>query len=297
MTVARSLQISVFAILLFVLAGVQFTNLFLIANRALPSAPISWIAPARSVWAQHVAEKIAQRMPGLGEQQFLAAVALDSLQQAPTASAISQAQQRIDALPLSPTRDADEAQLAFMRGDNEHALQYGIRAHAVQTVETTLDRVEQQGDIALSLREDKAWIAVLEQRATDREALAAAWWRDGRLENLLAQNLRKSPERQVHQRAALSAFRAEVALTPLSGLALLNAGYAALAIEASAEAQHYFAAAVASDPASASGYVGIARVAILQHTIALAQQAYAHAHLLAPQQNDVLQLGRDLSIQ
>ena len=103
-----------------------------------------------------------------------------------------------------------------------------------------------------------ALAARLETRHANREVLADALWRLGRLDAEVG--YREPPHRRLEWEKALQDYRAALELVPLSVTTLLAAGNQALLVGDRKAAAEYFRRALASDPSSAAAREGLQRL-------------------------------------
>lgn len=255
------------------------------------------VAVVDNVGGAAAANALAARMqlPGAKiEARFLAATALARAQAAPRDwRALDRAADAISVLPLDREGLAARARLALLKGERDQAFALAVQAGAVDTVTVVLDDLDGEGNVRKEDALNDRWLRLTVLHAVDREAAAAAFWRRARLANVAADRTRDAARSRRARERALTALRQELLLTPLSGQALLTAGYAAWALGHRAEARRDFAAAIAADPASASGYVGLARVDLAARRQSDALREAQFARLYGPGQADVKALLRD----
>lgn len=270
------------------LAVYQMANMCALREVAAAGSPFTLISTSDSISVVH---GLTDRIHTNLEQRFLATIALSHLEHSVDSIDLTRVQRSVDALPHTADDEALRARLAMLYGDRQTAFTIALNAHQMNIVNEQITSVVLHGDIARAIDLQHTVIGTLDGQPTQREALADAYWRLGALENL-AEQQHKSGD---HLRNARDAFEKNVLLTPFSGRALLSAGYAELALGNTVKSKQRFSQALASDPSSASAEVGLARVAIATHDRAEAQRTFTAAHRLAPQQDDVLRLARDIA--
>jgi len=200
---------------------------------------------------------------------------------------------RLAQLHEDPERWALEARLAVRCDTPQRALRAALRAGDLTLAAPLIEHLRRAGAPREAADAVDRLIVVLHRRGIDRDTLTAAYLTLGELHNELARRA-VGAARIRERRAALSAFHAAIDLAPLSGRGRLDGGYAALLLGNLAEAESDFAATIALDPRSASGNVGLARVALARNRRALALRYLAIAQREAPLQHDVVELAGDL---
>jgi tetratricopeptide (TPR) repeat protein len=279
-----------------ILGVFQLSNEEALAQRGVSGTPLAWFAqqPFAGMLSAAGAEARERYFPTVTEHRFAVVLALEAAQKNPSAENIRIAQACLARLPQDREYYALEAQILALQHQIEPALAMAIHARASATVELELNVLDSEGRWPVAAAWNRTWLAHLDDHGIDREAYAQALWRAARYENLAAVATRSASHKRLHTLVALAFLRRELRLTPLSGQALLTAGYGALQLGLTVEARRDFQAAVDADPASASGYVGVARVALAEREMTIALHNAERAAALAPKQPDVMALTRDL---
>ncbi len=244
----KFLSAIVLGMLLVGLGTYQFTHLWLAQDVAAPGSLFASL-PALSDGRP---QAWLLRFCGWpSERRFLARLAVAHLDQRSSAASLGRAEALVAALPPGHEQAALQAQLALSRGDHNQAFSAALFAGDMQIVNQEVARYAQH-HLASAIVLQEQVIRQLAGRE-QRESQADAYWRLGVLENRAA----LLGQAHVHRVRAQRAFEENVLLTPLSGRALLSAGYAALALGQRRLAQQRFAQALAADPASIEARLGL----------------------------------------
>ena len=225
------------------------------------------------------------------EQQFFAGIAVSEAEHQPQPQRIATAQAAVNVLTTGPDRDALQARLALLQGLHDQAFAMALRARQIDIVNSEIDRLAGLHQTFHAIALEQQVIDTLQGIPTQREALAAAYWQLGALQNEAALH----DTGTIHRRQAAEAFEKNVALTPFSGRALLSAGYAELALAHIDRAERYFSDALMIDPASASADIGLARIELRRNNRDRAYTFFKAAFAIAPAQHDVMQLKKEIA--
>ncbi|MBV8222174.1 MAG: hypothetical protein JO293_02330 [Candidatus Eremiobacteraeota bacterium] len=122
-------------------------------------------------------------------------------------------------------------------------------------VSAEVDRLDARGDYRAALALQAGLVVRLRGEGANREVLADALWRRGRLEAELG--YREPLRRRVEWERALRTYQDALELVPLSVTILLAAGNQALLDGDRALAATYFERAVENDPSSAAARDGL----------------------------------------
>ena len=120
-----------------------------------------------------------------------------------------------------------------------------------------VDRLDARGDYRRARDVQAQLVARLQREGANREVLADALWRLGRLEAEVG--YREPQRRRDTWRVALDDYRRALELVPLSVTILLAAGNQALLNGDRAAAADYFRRALANDPSSEAARDGLRR--------------------------------------
>jgi len=279
------------ALLVFALFGIgcyQVANMW-IAQRAATTGSLFALLPNQE--SQTLQIQLDRYFPLRSERRFLAAVAVDEAEQHPDTTTLARATFAVSRLAQDQDEEALRARLALLRHDDATAFQAALAAREMDIVNNHIADLAQRRKLAQAIALQQQVIVSLQNQRTSRELEADAYWHLGILENQAA--TRSNPLQ--HLVYARNAFEQNVALTPLSGRALLSAGYAELALGNITRAEQCFTSAFNADPSSASAEVGLARIALAQHQRARAQELARKAYRMAPTQGDVVRLHNELN--
>jgi tetratricopeptide (TPR) repeat protein len=250
------------------------------------------ITNLRILHAPEMQDKLGISIPTATERRFVATLAVTESERNATPEALTRADRFIRILGNDRDALALKARLAFVHHDDVKAFDNALEAREMSIVDALIDKRVRSGRLLEAIGMRRQVVASVSGERTERELAADAYWRLGLLENLAAEQTHD----RTHLQRASDAFEYNVALTPLSGRALLSAAYAELSLNDRVHAREHFTAALNADPASASALVGLARVALAEKNIAQARIFARHADLLAPAQGDVYRLHQALHL-